>query len=538
MPNFLKKDALIILEGALESYILSLHGIYLPDLRMRRVKESKYAPILGLLGSTIELLIKSCLVQAKGINIMYREDKSYKFGSESIEEFKVLVRERDSDIEFLWIDNEEPDKVIREILEYCKKFKLIQDLRAKGLHAGVGVSKDIAVIILNDVYRFINTLSTSKRMKPYLKVVPCPEAPIVEREAIIDDLSRRLASAPDLGDKSNLLRAIYIVLPHIPEEEPEWIKAFERISVCPNEDDVTYLVKTLSEAHSIHFYKARGGQGIPIVSDKNNPNAIPISLSVLKREITQIPDQFFSDIGLANGRLKDDILHLPPEDFILDLYTLGIENSKINDGEKFTAQMTWPFIASSISANGTARPYWFIIQNCDELPKLLKFLEDIRDIANGYYKKRIDEVLYGINCLIKNNNLPPDNILTTEMLLYKKSNCPGSYMLPTMIKDRLKKYKGLTHSTVDILKKLINNEMRIGEAIRSLLAVESIDKTNRELVTMLMHFSYKYDDRDGILAILRSDEMNGYWTFARKTMRYNDFVRFGPRTEAFSRYLV
>jgi hypothetical protein len=193
----------------------------------------------------------------------------------------------------------------RVILNYHKQ-------RANGLHAGVGCSRDIAVITANDIYQFIKLLAQGKKLKAYIKNIPAPEATVRDREAIIEDLSRRIATNQNVEEKIGYLRNMYLVLPYIPEMEPDWIKSFEKVAVIPQTvDDVNYLVKTLTDAHSIYLLKNRGGKdGVPVRIEPENPNALPIAIQNIKRTLSTIPDQFNNDILTANTRLEQKRLDL------------------------------------------------------------------------------------------------------------------------------------------------------------------------------------------------------------------------------------
>lgn len=162
MPKYLKNDALRLIEGGLECYLLSLMGLNSLELRERKISDTRYAPVIGLLGATVELIVKGCLVQAKGINILYKQDKFYKYGSESIEELKNLIKSKDTDVEYLWIDSENPEIIIENLLDSIERFKLLQTYRANGLHAGFGPNRDVVIITFNEVYNFIQILSNCK----------------------------------------------------------------------------------------------------------------------------------------------------------------------------------------------------------------------------------------------------------------------------------------------------------------------------------------------------------------------------------------
>jgi hypothetical protein len=401
MPKFMKDDAIALLDGGVETFLLALYGMSIPSTRIHRKQETKYAPVMGLFGASVELLIKACLVQAKGKPSMYQDgDISkgiYRFGSEVLDELRKEVRDATIHISFLWKNVENFSEQQSQLIFYLDKFKLIQSLRANALHAGVGCSRDITVVTANEIHQFILLLAQGKKLKAYLKNIPAPEATIRDREAIIEDLSRRMSIAKEQRDKINYLKNMYFVLPYIPEIEPDWIKTFEKVEVVPpTSADVNYLVKTLSEAHSIYLLKNRGGKdGVPVRIEPDNPDALPISIQNIKRSLNSTPDKFNNDIMTANTRLDEQRLDLPIEDFIVDLFCLGLNEAKVITAEsgKLTAQQTWPFVASAYSSQGTPRPCWFIIRKCDEIDQLIAYLERAKSIGNGYYKRRIDTVI-------------------------------------------------------------------------------------------------------------------------------------------------
>lgn len=348
MPKFLKNDTILLLDGGVESYLLGLYGMTIPTLRVKHKDETKYAPVIGLYGAAAELLVKACLVQAKGLCAMYRNDDIasgvYRFGSDVIEDLRNLIRDEDSSIAFLWKGSED-HSLQKEPLLYClNKFKLLQELRANGLHAGLGCSRDITVSTATDIFSFVKLLSQSKKLKPYLKNIPEPESTVRDREAIIEDLTRRLNSAKDNTTKVNYLRNMFMVLPYIPEMKPDWVDAFDRIAIAPPTDgDLSYLAKILLDAHSIYLLKNRGGKdGIPVRVDPDNPDALPIAIQNIKRTLSTTPDKFSNDILTANTRLEEGRLDLPIDGFLVDLYILGLEDAQVLTSEtnKLTAQQT------------------------------------------------------------------------------------------------------------------------------------------------------------------------------------------------------
>lgn len=205
----MKDKAVELLSSGVEAYILALYGLTLPNMRMRKHMESKYAPIMGLFGASTELIVKACLVQEKSVEVLYKNDdpKSnvYKIGTEVLKELRKDVCTNDSKTSFLWKSESEQKESREKIIFYLDKFRLLQNLRAEGLHAGIGCSRDVAVSTANDIYDFIVLLSQGKRLKAYLKNIPAPEDTVKDREALIEDLSRRLNSKKDINEKIGYL---------------------------------------------------------------------------------------------------------------------------------------------------------------------------------------------------------------------------------------------------------------------------------------------------------------------------------------------
>ncbi len=284
MPSYLKKDAIRLIEGALETYTLALHGISMPTVAPRRSPESRYAPSIGLLGASVELLVKACLFQAKGKAAVFRDDTTFRFANEILEDFRKCLRDKDEVFEFLWRDVDDVDEYLSDVIELVSRFKTLLNERASGLHNAHGPSKDIVTVSANDVYEFISLLKRSWRLKPYLSFCPEPENPTLDRFALIRDLNQKLAGATSTQDKARHVRDLYLVMPYIPEDEPDWLAALERVQMTPKKDDISYLVKNLSNAHSVFLYKDdKDGSAIPTKVDPSNPNAMSITPYHLKR---------------------------------------------------------------------------------------------------------------------------------------------------------------------------------------------------------------------------------------------------------------
>jgi len=540
MPKFLKDNAIVLLDGGIESYLMALYGMAMPSLRVLRKAETKYAPIVGLYGAAAELLVKGCLVQAKGLAAMYKDgDISagvYRFGSEVIEDLRRYIRDEDSCVAYIWGSAENHTEQKSQLLHCLGKFKLHQELRANGLHAGLGCSRDIAIAAATDVHTFIQLLSQSKKLRPYLKNVPAPEATIRDREAIIEDLSRRLRSAKDDSAKIGLLQGLYLVLPYVPEMKPDWVEAFDRIAVSPpTEGDLSYLAKTLSDAHSIYLLKNRGGKdGVPVRVDPKNPEALPIAIQNIKRTLSTTPDKFNNDILTANTRLDESRLDLPIDEFLVDLYALGLEEAGVLTAEtkKLTAQQVWPFVAAAYSTNGTPRPCWFIIQHCDEIDQLIAYLKRAGKCGNGYFKGRLPELLKALDAY-KNGvavtlsskkgavfkDIPPYKAKNEGMTDEQKKPFTPAF---------LRKYP-LSDQVNNIVREFISETKNAGAALSALLELDTLNDNDRKAALALLPLCYDTENKNGLVSVLRTQHMKGYVSTARKMMFIADFIESGPQ---------
>lgn len=535
MPKFLKDNAIVLLDSGIEAYIMALYGMAIPSLREIHKAETKYAPIVGLFGAAAELLVKGCLVQAKGVSAMYKDGDVpagvYRFGSEVIEDLRCYIRDEECCISYIWgsPDNHADQKA--QLLHYISKFKLHQELRANGLHAGLGCSRDIAIAAGTDIYDFIELLSQSKKLRPYLKNVPAPESTIRDREAIIEDLTRRLKSVKDDSAKVNLLRSMYIVLPYIPEMKPDWIESFDRIAVSPPaEGDLTYLAKTLSDAHSIYLLKNRGGKdGIPVKVDPQNPDALPIAIQNIKRTLNTTPDKFNNDILTANTRLEESRLDLPIDEFLVDLYALGLEEAGVLTAEnkRLTAQQAWPFVASAYSTNGTPRPCWFIIQQCDEISQLISYLKRAEKSGNGYYKKRLPGLLnvlevYKNKTAINANSLK--GTVFSEIPTYKDkiNNLTNEQKMP-FSPAFLRKFT-LSEQVSGIVREFVSGKQSPGLTLSAILDLEELSENDRKAALALLPLCINEENKMGLISVLRTKHMKAYMSTARKMMFFNDFI--------------
>jgi len=96
-----------------------------------------------------------------------------------------------------------------------------------------------------------------------------------------------MTSATSLQDQAALIANIFLVLPDLPKEKPEWLDVLRRVTVAPKDKDVVFLLDVLQSAQPTILRKqANTGQFFAVKVDPNNPNAIPIDLHNVKKAYT------------------------------------------------------------------------------------------------------------------------------------------------------------------------------------------------------------------------------------------------------------
>lgn len=532
MPAFLRRDAIRLLDAAAESYLLALGASGLPAVRPSHDGLARFAPLIGLVGTSSELLVKGCLVQALGPTSLTRPDGYFLTGSEAISSLRALIRAADPRSAFLWQNDQDPDATRDSLSDSLARFGLLQTTRAYGFHGGVGVSRDIFIFALNYLYELICTLQRQRRLRPYLLGLPGPPPTVVNRAGVVEDLAARLSGARTLGEKASLLRALTIVLPTIPDLQPDWLDAFERVNVAPREGDLSYLLRTLADAHGIHLVRQRGeGAAFPVAVDNTNADALPISVEFLKRELTKIAEQFHADVGTANGRLSSGILDLPPADFVINLLVLGfVQPGILVDGTQLTAQQAWPFIASALSVQGTQRPYWFIVRSCNELDQLAARLQQAASYGNAYFRQHVRETFAGIGHLQSHtgwDNEEPGNWARAALAKSKAKRV----QLVDLAAKQANTERAAPPCLESVLRDISEHRVAVGEGLRILLSQppdETLVSVTRYWASHLAEAAWEHADVAGLIAVVRDNSLSPVRTQALKALRLVDIAEFGP----------
>lgn len=533
MPGSLSLLATRLLEASTESLYLSLVGLSIPRRRSFHDASALYAAEIGLIGVAAELAMSACLVECYGPKTLLLGNNYYKSGAQILEDFRNLLRKdlAKANVIVAGIDNIADH--IKKLLDYTTRFRVLISLRAAGLHAGVGTNYDVAVSGAYEVAGFLKQLSLSCELTTCLEHIPFPPNLAREKTVLLEDLINQIHETDDDKGRSSLIKSAFLVMPDIPEEKPEWLDLFNKITIAPEQNDIAFLLDVLEKAHPVSLTRQSSvGSVVPVrVVQSDNPNAIPISLTAMRREFTQLRDQWFADVANANARIKEGVLHLPPDEFVLKIFVNGLDTIQVvEEGCKIPAQQTWPFIISNLNVQGTARPYWFLIHRTEDLKELISFLEQAQRYARAYLKKQLPEIVQCIRYLIRNSLIPKDIKIYQEM----SAAFTNASAKRSSIAQALNRHHGTKRAASEELERRIRQFINGGESLGNLLidiVNQRIDlsfEARRYWANLLCESSTEVADSIGLFAVLKSPELRNINTIPRKSLLLIDFLTYGP----------
>ena len=538
MPMYLKRDTIRLLEASVESISLAVAALGLPRRYESREPASENSIAIGLAGVSAELAMSAIIVQAKGEQALRFPSNFYKTGSHIVDDFRLLITSQIPKMVFLTQNVRNPADHISKILELSSKFKLLTKSRAGGLHAGKGPSRDVCIACVNNVIDFINLLGQSSRIKPYTESVPRTIDMPKSYDLIIDDLVRKLNQSSSNEDKAIAISSIYLVIPELPEEEPEWIQAFERLMVIPKETDISFLLDTLQASRYASLIKvAKSSDAIPVVVQKGNYAALPIEPQYLKKSFSDIRDRWYADRGTANGRLDQKQFDPPPIESVYEIFTFQFHVLRITDSEEaqLTAADTWPLIAASLAYAGTRGPCWYFVRKTSDWGQLEAYLTRASMVGRKL-KKGFEEFKPSFEALKAGKPITKTEKYVSELLEQYEQSSVNRGKLLELSKKHTGKDKELCQEACTDLLRVSNEEMSIGQMLIKLAenqyTFKDKDGSSRKYwARLLCESASELEDTLGILAIIKDPELAVAHTAARKAFRIIDFVNYGPKVE-------
>lgn len=538
MPRLLKNDTVRLIEASIESLGLAQMGICNFRRDTLKMEQVRYSPEIGLIGTSIELAMSSILIQALGKKSIYRDYKNlrYKTASEILSDFRSLLKQSSSNILFLSNGIKNSDEHIEKMLKLTSRFQLIITGRANGLHNGYGMSYELVASLFQSVSHFLMLIGESSNFKPYLVKVPELIGIKIDTNLVIDDLYSRFNTTVNLQEQKAILSSLFLILPEIPKELPEWVSKFESIKIAPKKTDIVYLINALERANPVTLNKVTNSNNsldVNIVG-RDVKGAIPISLQSLKSEFTQIKDQFDADVANANGRLnKYKQLDLPPKSSIYNAFSIDLDELNILDKtKKFTAHQSWPFIieAINIAKNNTSAPYWFFIRRTDDLGQLKACIKKASKFGNSSLKRNAILVLGGIEAIEKDQPIDANSVFINKIV--SEINTFDLQLNKLGVFFKRNGLKGLSDDYNLDLKNLFDEVLSVGEVLSKIVSDENIEIGIRKYwVAKLTLIMPEIQDLPILASLLNDNNYSNAHTNIRKVFRAFDFNTFGPRVK-------
>lgn len=537
MPMYLKRDTIRLLEASVESISMAVTALGLPKRYELRESAAENSVAIGLAGVSVELAMSAIIVQAKGEQALCMPSGFYKTGTHIVDDFKTLITSQIPKLVFLTQNVANPSEHIATILSLTSKFKLLTKSRAGGLHAGKGPSRDVCIACVNDVIVFIQLLGKSSRIKPYTETVPHIIEMPKSYELIVDDLVAKLNQSTSADDKATAISSIYLVIPDLPTEEPEWLGAFDRLIVSPRNNDITFLLDTLKSSKYASLIKvAKSADAIPVVVQKGNPVALPIEPQYLKKSFSDIRDRWYADRGTANGRLDQKQFDPPPIESVYEIFAFQFHILQIthNEEEQLTAADTWPLVASSLCYPGTLGPYWYFVRKTSDWGQLELYMSRAVKVGGKTLRTGFKEFKSSFDALKNGKSLSKSEKYVAELLKDYEQSCGRRESLLNLGTKHIKKEKELCAEAYVDLTEVANEEMPVGKVLIKLAENQytfSSEGSRKYWARILCEAASEIEDTPGLLAILKSSELTVAYTAARKAFRTIDFINYGPKIE-------
>lgn len=535
MPRLLKNDTVRLIEASIESLGLAQIGICSFRRDSLKIEQVRYSAEIGLIGSSVELTMSAVLIQALGKKSIFRDSKNgkYKTASEILSDFRSLLKQSSSNILFLTKGIKNSEEHIDEILKLTNRFQIIITSRANGLHNGFGLKYEIVASLFQEVTKFLKLISLSNNFKPYLIKIPELVGIQIDKDILVDDFYTNLKETKKIEDQKSLISSLFLILPEIPKNLPEWVEKYESLKVAPKKTDIVYLINALEKANPVSLNKVTDSSerlDVRIVG-RDNEDAIPITAHFLKSEFTHFRDQFYADIANANGRLNTKQLDLPPKSSIYKAFAFGLNELKIlENDEKLNAHQSWPFIveAINVSKSNTTAPYWFAIRKTNDFGQLKQCLKKASKFGNSSLKKNITIVLGGIEAIENEKSISSSSVFIQKIIKETEKFQSNFDKLETLFnKNGL---NGLSEDYESDLENLFSEDKTITQILSKIIKDENLDESCKKYwVGKLTSIMPEKDDLPIFASILDDKTFKNSHTNIRKVFRSFDFSKNGPK---------
>jgi len=531
VPRLLKRGTIRRIGGALDSLQLALFGLAIPHCTSAEESASKRSAVIGLLGSSAELALASCLHEVLGESSLVKSDGSYLVAGEILVLFRRVIRSGTPRLATLTRGIGAPEKHLVELAEATMPFRVLFTARALGLHAAAGVSHDVGVAAATDVHRFLSLLAKGDRWQPYLREIPTPPPIPTERMMLAEEIARTLGDEPSGEVVGAKLKSLFLVLPELVEETPEWLAALDRVQVAPSKSDLTVLLRSLRNAEAGRLLKIRrGAKAIPTRVEQDNAAALPVRIERYRRTVSSLEDRFQVDVTEANTYLDQGRLRTPPIRSIYDYFAVGIESLGLPDQQLelgLTGHEVWPMVAGALQYSGTPGPLFYILRFLDptENGQMMAQLDRAAALSE-HMRSRLDShrvLLVEPHCA----QAQQSDRTYTELASSLNERLTFRSELETKISDRFKRMGALPAAAARSVIEELRSSDDLSSSIEAAVSNQAgLDKTAMPTIRDLVIASTEREEVFALLGILDDRELGAVHTDVRKALRVIDFSAY------------
>jgi len=239
-------------------------------------------------------------------------------------------------------------------------------------------------------------------------------------------------------------------------------------------------------------------------------------------------------VGLANGHLDQNTLHLPPVDFLLDLCLLGPDQIKQDlTKPRLTAHDGWPFVTAALHqpGNGTPKPFWFLVSLVDDIGQLIAQLNRASRVSTKIaLQQRIATTIIELNALRAFHTLPNSSDLATVV---RNATAVASKRLENLMVLEIRNRatdRRLSSEAIILLSQVSDGSMTLSDAYHG-ITQELLPAVRTYWARQLSEAASEPDDKRFLIEIIRDTTLQAAHTGAKKALRLVDVLAFGPHIE-------
>jgi hypothetical protein len=469
MPRLLKSETNRRLTVSQETLAFAFSLLAKPKPLSYEYKETDGAVEIGLMGIAADLAISACLYEVLGSSGIKRKKSGfYLAASEALDAFRTMLSSSIPRLSSLTQGVSAPAAHLTALHQASVGFGVLFTARAAAVHAGAGASYDVSYCVGKTVADFLVLLAESPKWKPYLRDVPAiPQLP-KDRTLIAQELK----DAAMKGD-SAALAGIFLVLPELASNEPDWLASLERVRVTPRANDISVLIKSLQHANVGDLFKiGKGSKGIAAKIDSGNPLALPIYPAAFKKSFDNAADSWGAYVGNSNAEIAKGVLGLPPIDTIYSLSATGLDEIGLPDEELshgLSAHSLWMFIAAALHYGGTKGPCFFLVRRLktDEDGQLSALLKKAAK-KSPKIDKALQDYLPLFTAIYTNQMAPGTSLLVKDLTTRNERRADASEKLPNALANRAKLWSGSAQSPYERIQTSIKETGTVGGALMSI----------------------------------------------------------------------